>query len=251
MKRLFFIIAIIGLALTGMSVDPPGTKVPLQLVVGAGKTKTVIDTTELKRIKDIDNKVDISAADTIDALDVRGDTITGVVLAPTPAEGTNTTQLATMQALQTAYRKTLHWITGSHVPVQYAGASSVVLTLTIPANSIGANGSFHIITRGYAVGTTSNKYVQILFNGTAVGRMQFSSAQLISNAYTVVANLNSLTSQGISNTNDGTSMDFGPYANARSSISIDTSQDITVTVTVSTTSPDTAGYQFIDIYGIN
>lgn len=74
MKRLFLAIAIVFLVSTVFAVDPPGTKVPLQLVVGAGKTKTVLDSLELKTLNGIntaktikeqlDEKLNIADADT-------------------------------------------------------------------------------------------------------------------------------------------------------------------------------------------
>lgn len=98
MKRLFLAIAIVFMASTVFAVDPPGTKIPLGLVVGAGKTKTIIDTTELKRIKEIDQKVDASAMWEPEEFDTLN--ITHKLTAPTKVVGTNTTDVATTAFVQ-------------------------------------------------------------------------------------------------------------------------------------------------------
>lgn len=98
MKRLFLAIAIVFLVSTVFAVDPPGTKIPLSLVVGAGKTKTVIDSTELKRIKEIDEKVSISDLVTPTSFDTV--LVTAKATAPTMPTTTNTTDVATTAFVQ-------------------------------------------------------------------------------------------------------------------------------------------------------
>lgn len=178
MKRLFFAIAIALIGLTAFTADPPGTKVPIGLIVGAGKTKTVIDSTELKRIKEIDNKVSLdslqSATDQFYTktqsnarfINEDGDTITGTILVPTPAVGTNTTQVVNAAFVNQNVVKRLFPVSdvSSGLPITNTASTTTentVLTIPIPGNTIGSNGTLSCQALWDVTSNTNQKYIRI------------------------------------------------------------------------------------------
>jgi hypothetical protein len=71
MKRilLVFLVACFFVS-TVSSIDPPGTKVPLGLVVGSGKTKTVIDSTEIKSLNGVTGSIQTQLDGTVKSADL-------------------------------------------------------------------------------------------------------------------------------------------------------------------------------------
>lgn len=245
MKRIFFAIVIVLIGLTAFTADPPGTKVPIGLVVGAGKTKTAIDTTELKRIKDIDDKIDNSTlGSSLDEfynktqsnarfINEDGDTITGIINVPTATAGTNTTQAASTAFVnQAAVRK----IYSSNVQVSHTGDALeyTAITFTIPAGTISANGSLHFISLFSFTSSTNAKTFRIKIGSNVIGYWNTSATGLAARQYHVISNRNSISSQisagnGVST---GGGFSVSPMSAAVSTYSIDFSVNQTCTVTI-------------------
>ena len=160
---------------------------------------------------------------------------------------------AQIDSLLNVYRFTssLHFICGSNVLTTSNTNNAVIYTDTIPANSIGANGTFHIQYFGISTGTAATKYINVKFNETEVSRIQIAASNFQQQGYTYIANNNSLTNQSAPGTGSGSSSIFAGTNIAPAAYTFNTAADIIVTVTVQVTSPDTAGFGFINILGIN
>lgn len=111
---------------------------------------------------------------------------------------------------------------------------NVIITDTIPANSIGVNGSFHIMFRFSATLNTNAKHIRIKFNGTTIAGILSNSA---SNNYGSLINI--LTNKGSHTAHTGgsitsaTGQTFGvgtvPFVSYTTEYS--SSQEIIVSVT--------------------
>jgi len=156
--------------------------------------------------------------------------------------------------VDTLLRSTLHRIAGINVDKTSTGTTSSVTvhTMVIPANSIGANGEFHIIGRSFSVGSGGTKYCSINLNGVQVGKSQMSTSQLSDSWYFTIVNKNSLTNQVGNHTSDGTSVRFGTYSQVISNYTFNTAVDVTVTLIVTlTNAADVAGFSNVLIMGVN
>lgn len=129
---------------------------------------------------------------------------------------------------------------------------NTVLTGTIPANSIGINGSFHITMLISTLNNNANaKSVRVKFNGTQVCA-GVTVSTLTYQTYSILRNRNSASAQVALNP---TSAACGGFAtgtgNAPSTFTINTAADITVTVTIQNgTGSDTVSLEAIEILAI-
>ena len=145
-----------------------------------------------------------------------GDTITGTILVPTPAAGTNTTQIA-----NTAFvvQNSVHTIwpfdeVSSGLPINTTGDTNehTILTITIPANSIGSNGRLDFIGAYSMNSNTNTKYLKIYINGDAsqiVTAGNSASTGLVGTFWVKMWNRNSKSSQWILPTNASTGAIIG------------------------------------------
>lgn len=239
MKRIFLAIVIVLIGLTAFAADPPGTKVPIGLIVGSGKTKTVIDSTELKMIKDIDDKIDNSTlGSSLDEfynktqsnarfINEDGDTITGIIYIPTAAAGTVTQQAVNAEYLKIGgYGRLIYSNNVQHLHTGTTNETEL-FNFTIPANSLGANGSLQFIFKIQSTsGTTGTKYIR-LKNGSSVLGFSFinSASNQINKSICTTENRNSTSSQISSNASLTT------FNSAFTLTTIDTAQPWTISVT--------------------
>jgi len=178
--------------------------------------------------------------------------LTGIPTAPTATLGTTTTQLATMAALDEAIKKSglMRRVCQNNVKVFHTGdaVETTVLTMTIPANSIGLNGSFHILPL-YSVTGSASKTFRIKFNGVVVGTVILTTTSVSGQFCHIIRSRNSNTAH-VSTTTVSTS--GGQFANSTSDIylpTFDHTQEITVTVTVElVTTTEQGNVQGIEIY---
>jgi len=161
--------------------------------------------------------------------------LTGIPTAPTAILGTATTQLATMAALDEAIKKSgvMRRVCQNNTTVSHTGniTETTVLTMTIPANSVGLNGSFHILPL-YSCTGTGNKTFRIKFNGVTVGTITIATTTQSGQFYHIIRSRNSNTAHvcGVAVSNSG-----GQFTVSTSGLTFPTfdhTQDITVTVTV-------------------
>jgi len=123
----------------------------------------------------------------------------------------------------------------SGLPASTTGntTENTVLTFTIAADKIGTNTAFHIISLISATNNANAKTVRVKFNGTTVFSVDVSGCATI-NPYAILRNRNSKTAQ-ISGNTTATSV-HGGFGNksgtAVTTYTVDTSADITVTVTL-------------------
>lgn len=157
--------------------------------------------------------------------------------------------LATKSALAGSVRK----VVVSNVQLNNTGNTNenTVLTATIPANSIGTNGSFHITM---LIGQTNNanvKTVRVKFNGTIIAQGSTVSCACYQ-TYSIIRNRNSLSSQV---SMYGPSAASGSFASGTSGTipvySFNTAADITVTVTIqNATGTDTVSLEAFEILAV-
>lgn len=148
----------------------------------------------------------------------------------------------------------VHKVVVSNVQLNNTGSTTenTVFTGTIPANSIGENGSFHITM---LIGSTNNanaKTVRVKFNGNVVGFGSIVSAQCYQ-SYFIIRNRNSLSSQVSMYSQSGASGSFasGTTAGLPTTYAINTAADITVTVTIqNATGSDTVSLDAFEILAV-
>lgn len=190
-------------------------------------------------------------------------TMTGTPTAPTASVNTNTTQVATTAFViaqrtgtHTLSNKTISGsnntlsdipqsaITGlstafpsqilvSNVALSNTGntTENTVYTGTIPANSVGVNGSFHIVMMISSTNNVNAKTVRVKFNGTTVATSDMASTAFRKNIISI-HNRNSLTSQ-VSGAHDSQAqLGTGTSSIPRATYSFNTGADITVTITI-------------------
>ena len=181
-----------------------------------------------------------------------GDTFTGPVYVPTAAAGTNTTQAASTAFVHINTARQIFPIQGQSYSFPYANTGNTtentILTFTIPASSIGINGSFHIIFRGSATSNTNTKSLRIKFNGTTVAQGTFTSTSCYGNWYQIFTNRNSL-SANVWGANVDSGQQFTKGTAAFVTGTIATASDITVTVTLqcNTSGTDTISLESLQI----
>lgn len=129
-------------------------------------------------------------------------------------------------------------------------AETVLFTGTIPANSIGVNGEFHIRFMIDVTNNANDKTLRVKFNGVTVG--QRSNASINSNkSFIILANRNSLTAQVSGAYNNNSNMTDSTATPVATTYTIDTSQPITVEVTVQLqNAADSATLHLFNIMGI-
>lgn len=186
MKRLFFLLAIIVLAAASQA----QTTFKKGIIVN-GDT---ITNAELAKIPEIDNKVDVANADTINIV-----------------------------ALAYSNNKT-YTVTNST-------AETTVLTFTIKGGLLGANGGLHF----YPMYKTNNdghtKYFKLKINGTTISEISMTST--VSARYFVNFYNKNSTSVNEGFTNDtNTGGTFSSTVKGLVNYSINTANDMTVTVTI-------------------
>ena len=181
----------------------------------------------------------------------REDTITTVLNVPTPAVGTNTTQIAnTAFVSQNAMVK----VYSNTTQINNTGSTTenTILTFTLPGNLIGPNGSFHIVGLVSFNNNTNSKAIRVKFNGTTVLLLNSNvAAGSASKGYNIVYNRNSLSSQIFSSPVSQQSGGFGINTTAApATATIDTSSTITVTITAqcSTSSTDNITLEALEIF---
>lgn len=145
---------------------------------------------------------------------------------------------------QVAYSAVQHSYTGSTT-------ETTVYTTTIPANSIGPNGSFHITGIVSAQNSGDVKYLKIRFNGTQVGLLQVPVSTTEGKGYWIIANRNSQSSQVAFNADASTSHGFTTNAAAISTLTLNTTAAITVTLTVTLENGTrSAAWEYVEILAI-
>lgn len=234
MKKILILIVLICGALMSLTLPPVDkTKVPIKNVQGLQDSlaaKVNVATLE-SATGTFYTKAQIDSIKALKA-DLASPTFTGTPLVPTAAAGTNTTQAASTAFVnQTAVRK----IYSNAVQHSNTGNTNenTILTFTIPGGSIGENGSFHITTLASFTSSTNLKKYTVKFNGTAVGYFSGASTGLSARSYFTIYNRNSTSSQVLPNAAipAGGAFATAPLSSAITTTSINTSADITVTVT--------------------
>jgi hypothetical protein len=129
------------------------------------------------------------------------------------------------------------------------GSETVIWTGTIPANSIGVNGSFHITSLITAANNANAKTVRVKFNGTNIAAYALTVSQASMSYYTIIRNRNSLTTQvsGANNSNSNGTFNSGT-TQAVAVTNFNTGADITVTLSVNAVVGDVVtieGIEFI------
>lgn len=129
---------------------------------------------------------------------------------------------------------------------------NTVLTGTIPASSIGVNGSFHIIMLISTLNNNANaKTIRVKFNGNTVCQ-GVTISTLSYQTYSILHNRNSASSQIAMYFASAASGSFATgTGTAPSTFTINTAADITVTVTIQNgTGSDTVSLETIEILAI-
>ncbi len=128
---------------------------------------------------------------------------------------------------------------------------NTIITTTIPGNSIGANGSFHIQILWSRTNNANAITGRLKFNGTLIATYLPSNQS--GTTYTTIRNRNSLTSQASGNASSTSNAGFGSYTTAAiGTYSFDTSSPITVTLTMQNfdgaDTGSTEGFEILALY---
>ena len=226
MKKILILIVLICVALMSLTLPPVDkTKVPIKNVQGLQDSlaaKVNIATLE-SATDEFYNKTQSNAR----FINEDGDTITGTILVPTPAVGTNTTQVVNAEFLKTnGYGRLIY---SNNVQHAHTGTTNEteLFNFTIPANSMGANGTLQFNFKAQSTsGTTGIKYIR-LKNGSSVLGYSFinSATTQINKSICTTENRNSTSAQISSNAS------LTMFNSAFTLTTIDTTQPWTVSVT--------------------
>lgn len=239
MKKILILIVLICGALMSLTFPPVDkTKVPIKNVQGLQDSlaaKVNIATLE-SATDEFYNKTQSNAR----FINEDGDTIAGTILVPTPAAGTNTTQVVNAE-----------FVNKSTGIIQFQDNSTktntgdtnenTVGTYTIKGGSLGANGSIEILFFAMIGTSTQGSTFRVYFNGTLVG-----TAALSTNTHSplglYVWNKNSTTSQESAINSGIAGLLWAANSNALNTYSINTANDITVTFTIQAANSAYVGY---------
>ena len=126
---------------------------------------------------------------------------------------------------------------------------NIIYTGTIPANSIGVDGSFHIIGLFSYTNSGNNKTFRIKFNGTQIG-MVLTTTSVHVKGYWNIWNRHSLTAQVsfASGSSTGATFSGGTSSSGVNTYTINTGADITFTVTAQCADAgDTASIEALEV----
>lgn len=164
------------------------------------------------------------------------------------------TEVNALLATKSALTGSVHKVVVSNVQLNNTGNTNenTVLTATIPANSIGVNGSFHITMLISTLNNNANaKTVRVKFNGNTVCS-GVTVSTLSYQTYSIIRNRNSASSQVAMYFASAASGGFATgTGTAPSTFTINTAADITVTVTIQNgTGTDTVSLEAFEILAV-
>jgi hypothetical protein len=167
--------------------------------------------------------------------------------------GTTASELATQLRSKVFYPVGTMQVLASNVALSHTGntTETTVYTGTIPANSIGANGSLDFFLLASATNNANAKTIRFKLNGTTV--LLYNAASLSSGAGRArIANRNSLSAQvGMPNSSTAAWGLTGSSAGV-STFSINTGADITLTVTIqNAVAGDTTAVEAFHVVAVN
>lgn len=127
---------------------------------------------------------------------------------------------------------------------------NLVYTGTIPANSIGVNGSFHITVLYSATNNANVKTARLKFNGSTIVTAALTSTGSL-NGYTIIRNRNSLTSQVSGNAGSNANIGFNVTTSGGvMTYTFDTGVAITFTITLQNANAgDATGIEAVEVIG--
>lgn len=162
-------------------------------------------------------------------------------------------EVTTLLATKSALTGSVHKVVVSNVQLNNTGNTNenIVLTATIPANSIGTNGSFHITMLIGQTNSANSKTIKVKFNGTQVCQAGVTSCACYQ-AYSIIRNRNSLSSQVAMYAASAASGAFvSGTSGTISTFTIDTASPITVTVTIQNANgTETASLEAFEILAV-
>ncbi|MBV5313776.1 MAG: hypothetical protein JZU47_10800 [Prolixibacteraceae bacterium] len=205
----------------------------LELKKGLKVDNTTITNTQIKKIPDIDLKSN------------KADEVNYNIYVYSKAQ---TDSIAALKAPKlTAVYKVIS-DNAQHTAVNTL-AETTIFTGTIPANSIGANGSFHIYALLSMVNSANSKLFKVKLNGTQIGAI---SATTFSSYYATWSIKNrSLTSQLSMIPTSGSSSGYTGHTSAVQTYSLNTAADMTLTVTVTMgVNTETAGIEALEVLAV-
>ncbi len=149
-----------------------------------------------------------------------------------------------------------HQVLVNNVKISNTGSTTenTIYTGTIHANSIGVNGSFHIIGLWSVSNNANAKDIKVKFNGTTVLDILALTSVAATHSYTILTNRNSLSAQVSGNVSSpAANAGFGTNSgSAVSTYTINTGADITVTVTMTNgNGTDTVSLEAFQILAVN
>ena len=167
-----------------------------------------------------------------------GDTITGTILVPTPATGTNTTQVANT-AFVNQNTGIIQFQDNIIKTVQGTTSETLVGTYTIKGGSIGANGSLDIFWNPHINAAGNSCTFRLYANGLLIATATLNTNNYAP-LYTWIINTGATNSQKLGSSTTISGSQWNANTAGLTQLTIDTMQNITITATIqpSATTPN-------------